>query len=121
MRILPRRLHAFMDYPFYLAMAMLPIVLGLGNSHPMAFVLPLTLGVAGLVMTALTDHETGLVAVIPFHVHHWLEAVAGLVLMSAAFVYGFVGVDLVAAISMGFVLLGCATLNRPAPSLVPAE
>ena len=87
----------------------------------MAFLLPLVLGVAGLVMTALTDHETGLVAVIPFAVHQKIELVAALGLIAAALVYRFNGMDLLVATGLGAVLLGCAILNRPAPALVPAE
>lgn len=121
MRILPRHVHALLDYPAYVGMIVLPILLGLGSSHPMAFLLPLVLGVAGLVMTALTDHETGLVAVIPFAVHQRIEAIAALGLIVAAIGYGFNGIDLYVATGLGVVLFGCAILNRPAPVLTPAE
>ncbi|MEO9896640.1 MAG: hypothetical protein ABJQ34_03115 [Paracoccaceae bacterium] len=121
MRFLPRHVHALMDYPAYIGMILFPILLGLGSSHPMAFLLPLVLGVAGLVMTALTDHETGLVAVISFSVHKRIEAIAALGLIVAAIGYGFTGIDLFMAVGLGAVLFGCAILDRPAPALMPAE
>ena len=114
-------LHACFDYPFYLSLAVLPFLLGLGMSHPMAFVLPLVIGVAGLMMTALTDHRAGLVGVIPFRTHLFLDAAAGLGLIAGALSYGFAGLDLVVALAAGGMNLVLALAHRPDERVIPAE
>jgi hypothetical protein len=71
-------------------------------------------GVAALLLAALTDHPTGLIRIIPYWLHLWVDRAVGLVFIIAPFAFKFVGLDawyywvLAAA-----VLLTTSVLNAP--------
>src|SRR5207244_4949487 len=48
-------------------------VLKLGQSGPVAMWLSIVVGVAALLLAALTDHPTGLVRIIPYWLHLWVD------------------------------------------------
>jgi hypothetical protein len=76
--------------------------------------LSVVVGVAALLLAALTDHPTGLVRIIPYWLHLWVDRSVGLVFIIAPFAFKFVGLDawyywvLAAA-----VLLTTSVLNAP--------
>jgi len=57
------------DYPVAIVLIAAPFVLKLGQSGPAAMWLSVVVGVAALLLAALTDHPTGLVRIIPY----WLQ------------------------------------------------
>ncbi|MGY4476180.1 hypothetical protein [Bradyrhizobium sp. USDA 3364] len=71
-------------------------------------------GVAALLLAALTDHPTGLVRIIPYWLHLWVDRAVGVVFIIAPFAFQFAGLDawyywvLAAA-----VLLTTSVLNAP--------
>ena len=66
-RFITRHIHSYLDYPVALALIFLPMVLGLGASNPLAFYLSVITGNAALILTILTDHETGIIKVLHTH------------------------------------------------------
>ena len=55
--------------------------------------LSVVVGVAALLLAALTDHPTGLVRVIPYWLHLWVDRAVRVVFVIAPFAFKFVGLD----------------------------
>ena len=70
-----------------------PFVLKLGQSGPAATWLSVVVGVAALLLAALTDHPTGLVRIIPYWLHLWVDRAVGVVFVVAPFAFEFIGLD----------------------------
>ena len=92
-RFITKTIHAYLDYPVALGLMIMPFLLGLGQSHPLAFGLSVATGVAALILTALTDHHLGVVKVLPYKLHLSIDFLVGLVFIAAPFVLGFTGLD----------------------------
>lgn len=119
-RFITKSIHAYLiDYPVALLLIVAPFVLGLGQSGPVAMWLSVVTGVAALLLAALTDHPTGLVRIIPYWLHLWVDRAVGMVFIIAPFAFKFAGVDawyywvLAAA-----VLLTTSVLNSPEDSVM---
>jgi hypothetical protein len=111
-RFITKSIHAYLiDYPFAIALLVAPFVLKLG---PVATWLSVGAGVAALLLPALTDHPTGLIRIIPYWLHLWVDRSVGVMFVIAPFAFKFVGLDawyywvLAAA-----VLLTTSVLNAP--------
>lgn len=92
-RFVTRRVHAYLDYPVAVSLMVAPLVLGLGASNPAAKWLSVVTGFAALVLTILTDHETGLIRVLPYWFHVLVDRIVGITFLIAPFVLGFKGLD----------------------------
>src|SRR3954454_23958911 len=115
-RFVTKSVHAYViDYPFAIVLLAAPFVLELGQN---AMWLSVVVGVAALLLAALTDHPTGLVRIIPYWLHLWVDRAVGLVFVIAPFAFKFLGLDawyywvLAAA-----VLLTTSVFNAPEESL----
>ena len=93
LRFVTKKLHALLDYPVALSLMFVPFALSLGGSHPAAKWLAVGTGVAALVLTILTDHQTGLIRVLPYRVHLAVDFAVGLVFIAAPLAFGFSGID----------------------------
>jgi hypothetical protein len=111
-RFITKSIHAYLiDYPFAIALLVAPFVLKLG---PVATWLSVGAGVAALLLPALTDHPTGLIRIIPYWLHLWVDRAVGLAFVVAPFAFKFVGLDasyywVLAAV----VLLSTSVFNAP--------
>ena len=56
MKFVTKRIHAFLDYPVAIALIVLPFLLGLGDSSPLALQLSVATGIAAFILT-LTEDE----------------------------------------------------------------
>lgn len=92
-RFVTKSMHAILDYPVALSLIILPFVLGLGGSHPLALWLAVSAGVAALILTVFTDHKLGLVRIIPYKIHVAVDLLVGLAFLLAPFAFGFSGID----------------------------
>lgn len=92
-RFVDRRVHAWIDYPVALSLVAMPFVLGIGADNPLARWLSVATGVAAFVLTLLTDHETGVVKVLPYWFHVAVDRLVGVTFVVAPFVLGFGGWD----------------------------
>ena len=93
LRFVTKTIHAYLDYPVAIALMVLPFLLGLGSSSPLAFWLSIITGAAAFVLTLLTDHETGVIRVLPYNFHLAVDFLVGIAFVAAPFVLGFVGLD----------------------------
>ncbi len=104
MKILNPRTHGYLDYVTVILFLVAPTVLGLTGIPAM---LAYALAMIHLVMTLVTDFPLGVVPLIPFTIHGWVERVVGPVLIIVPFVLGF-STDLVARnfyVAMGIVIV----------------
>ena len=119
-RFITKSIHAYViDYPFAIVLIAAPFVLKLGQTGPVAMWLSVVVGVAALLLAALTDHPTGLVRIIPYWLHLWVDRAVGAVFVIAPFVFRFAGLDawyywILAAV----VLLTTSVFNAPEEPVV---
>src|SRR5947207_13308321 len=93
-RFITKTIHAYLiDYPVAIVLIAAPFVLKLGQSEPVAMWLSVVVGVAALLLPDLTDHPTGLVRIIPYWLHLWVDRSVGLVCVIAPFASKFSGLD----------------------------
>lgn len=112
-RFITRKIHAILDYPVAFALMGLPFLLGLGESNPLALWLSVATGGAAFFLTVLTDHETGLIRVLPFGLHVAVDFLVGLTFVAAPFVLGFKGLDAWFYWLNGGAVLTVIALSRP--------
>ena len=93
MRFVTQKIHAFIDYPVALSLLGMPFLLGLGSSNPLALWLSVVTGAAAFVLTVLTNHETGLIKVLPYWFHVLVDRIVGITFAAAPFLLGFKGLD----------------------------
>jgi hypothetical protein len=121
LRFVPRQVHAYIDYPVAISLMAMPIVLGLGVSNPLAKWLSIATGVAAFVLTVFTDHELGVIKVLPYWFHVDVDRVVGLTFVVAPFVLGFSGLDAVYYWANGAAVLAVTfLLNAPVANEGPA-
>lgn len=112
-RFVTKNIHAYLDYPVALGLIGLPVVLNLGQSNPLAFWLSVVTGVAALILTMLTDHETGLIRVVPYSFHLIADFAVGVVFLAAPFVLGFKGIDFAYYVVNALAVLTVVSLHKP--------
>ncbi|MCR9197687.1 MAG: hypothetical protein NXI04_03490 [Planctomycetaceae bacterium] len=84
-----KNMHAWLDYPVAFSLMVLPIPLGLGQSHPAAFWLSVVTGVAAFVLTLLTDHKLGALRLLPYSLHLAVDFAVAIVFFAAPLVMEF--------------------------------
>lgn len=92
-RFITSTIHAYIDYPVAISLMATPFLLGLGAVNPLALWLSVATGVAALLLTLATDHDTGVLRILPYSVHLAVDRLVGLVFMAAPFVLGLAGLD----------------------------
>lgn len=112
-KFITKSMHAYLDYPVALALIVLPLLLGLGGSHVLAFSLSVATGIAALILTVLTDHQFGLVKVLPFNLHLAVDALVGIAFVLAPFAFGFSGLDAAYYWVLGGTVLAVVGMHKP--------
>jgi len=113
MKLITKKIHAFLDYPVAIALIALPFLLNLGTSNPLALQLSVATGIAAFVLTLLTDHETGLLKVVPYRFHLIVDFMVALVFLAAPFIFGFEGLDAYYYWINGVAVLLVVGLHKP--------
>ena len=94
LRFVTKSIHAYLiDYPVAAVLIFAPFILKLGQANPPALWLSVIAGVAALLLALLTDHPAGLVKVIPYWLHLWIDRAVGLVFLVAPFALHSAGLD----------------------------
>jgi len=113
MKFITQKMHAFIDYPVALALIALPFLLGLGASNPLALYLSVITGIAALVLTLLTDHETGVLPVVSYKFHLIVDFVVAIAFILAPFIFSFEGIDALYYWINGAAVLAVVGLHKP--------
>lgn len=122
LRFVTRQVHAWIDYPVAASLIAMPFLLGLGTGNPLAKWLSVATGVAALLLTILTNHETGLIKVLPYWFHVAVDRLVGVTFVAAPFLLGFGGLDAIyywangAAVILVTFLLNAQESDAPAMS-----
>jgi hypothetical protein len=93
-RFVTKTVHAYLDYPIASCLMATPFILGRDKANPIALWLSVATGIAAFALTFLTDHETGVIRVLPYR-FHVVDRAVGFVVMTAPFVLGVGGLDAV--------------------------
>ncbi|MEZ5936273.1 MAG: hypothetical protein R3F54_31110 [Alphaproteobacteria bacterium] len=112
-RFVTKTMHAFLDYPVALSLAVLPFALQLGGSHPLALWLAVIAGVAAFLLTVFTDHRLGLFRVIPYRIHVAVDLLVGVLFLLAPFAFGFGGIDAWYYWANAIAVITVASLSEP--------
>lgn len=113
MKLVTKRIHAYLDYPVAVALMALPSLLGLGKTNASALYLSVVTGVAALVLTLLTDHHLGVYKVIPYKWHLYVDFAVGVVFVLAPFIFSFEGIDAAYYWVNGGTVLTVVSLHKP--------
>lgn len=112
-RFVTKKIHAWLDYPVALSLVALPFLLGLGESSPLARWLSVGTGVAAFLLTVLTDHQLGVLRVLPYKLHLTVDFLVGVVFVMAPIALGFSGIDALYYWANGGAVLTVVALHRP--------
>lgn len=86
MKILSPKVHGYLDYVVVIAFALAPTIFGLtGLAATLAYVL----AVVHLALTLLTAFPLGVVGLVPFTIHGWIELLVSVGLVALPFIAGF--------------------------------
>jgi hypothetical protein len=120
-RFVTKSIHAYLiDYPVAILLMVAPFVLKLGQGGGAALWLSVVTGVTALLLAALTDHPAGLLRIIPFWLHLWVDRAVGVVFLIAPFAFSFTGLDAWYYWVLGVaVLLTTSVLNAPEQTALP--
>lgn len=113
MRFITKKMHSFLDYPVAFALIGLPFLLGLGASNPLALYLSVATGVAALLLTLMTDHQTGLLPIVPYKFHLMVDFAVAVVFLFAPFIFSFEGIDALFYWINGAAVLTVVGLHKP--------
>lgn len=86
MKFIKPDLHGIIDYVVVIFLWLSPTLFELSNYVSM---LTYGLGCVHLALTALTDFKYGLIKIIPFRLHGWIELVVSITLIGAPWLLGF--------------------------------
>lgn len=112
MKFVTKRIHAFLDYPVAIALIVLPFLLGLGNSNPLALQLSVATGIAAFILTLLTNHHLGVVRVISYKMHLMVDFLVAIIFIAAPFVFSFEGIDAYFYWINGIAVLSVVSLHK---------
>ncbi len=120
-RFVTKPIHACLDYPVAASLMVMPFLLHLGTSHPLAKWLSVATGVAALVLTFFTNHRLGVIRIIPYPVHLVVDFMVGAVFVIAPLLLGFAGLDAGYYWANAAAVLTVVCLHKPetAPSVEP--
>ncbi|MBK0399802.1 hypothetical protein H0I76_11425 [Limibaculum sp. M0105] len=112
-RFLTPTLHGVVDYSAAAALIVMPFVLGLGASDPLAKWLAVATGVAVIVVSLLTDYRLGALRVLPFRGHLAIDAAVASAFLVAPSVFGFSGLDAIYYWVNAVAVFAVVALSRP--------
>lgn len=113
MRFISKSIHARIDYPVALALIALPFLLGLGSEQPLALAISPVAGVAALFLTVFTDHDLGVIRVLPYRFHQAVDLAVGLLFLAVPFLLGLTGIDAAYYWVNGAAVVTVISLSKP--------
>jgi hypothetical protein len=112
-RVITKSIHAYLDYPVALGLIAMPFMFALGETAPLAFWLSVVTGVAAFALTVLTDHQLGIIRVLPYSLHLAVDGMVGITFVAAPIILGFAGLDFWYYMILGIIVLTVVGLHKP--------
>ena len=120
MRFVTKTIHAWLDYPVAFALVTLPFLLGLGTDQPLALAISPIVGVAAFLLTVFTDHDLGVIRVLPYRLHLAVDLAVGLLFLALPVTLGFTGLDAAYYWLNGAAVVAVICLSKPEGDMVSA-
>jgi len=111
-RFITKDIHAYLDYPVAIGLIAMPFILNIGANNPFAFWLSVITGVAAFVLTFLTDHQLGVIRVLPYGFHLAVDFIVGLTFLAAPFGLGLSGLDAAYFYVLGATVVAVVGLHK---------
>ena len=86
MKVISPRIHGYLDFLTVFIFLLAPTLLGLGQLSAM---LAYALAAVHLIVTLASDFPFGVVKLIPFTIHGWIERMVGPLLIAIPFILNF--------------------------------
>ena len=104
MKVISPRMHGYLDFLTVILFLFAPTLFGLNQVPAM---LAYSLAVVHLIVTLASDFPFGIVKIIPFTVHGWIERIVGPLLVAVPFILGFANEEIARNfyIAAGFVII----------------
>ena len=104
MKVISPRIHGYLDFLTVVIFLLAPTLLGLSQ---LSAILAYGLAVVHLIVTLASDFPFGLVKLIPFTIHGWIERMVGPLLIAVPFIFNFSDEDLARNfyIAMGIIII----------------
>ncbi|MCE9597672.1 MAG: hypothetical protein K8S54_06865 [Spirochaetia bacterium] len=109
MKILTPFLHGLLDYVTVVIFLVAPTALGLAG---LAAVVSYALAGVHLLMTIVTNFRLGVIKLVPFTLHGWVERIVGPVLVILPFILGFENIARLFYIAMGVIIVIVGVLTN---------
>ena len=109
--LISQKFHAYIDYPVAIGLIVMPFLFGFGG---IALALSVATGIAAFVLTALTNHETGLFPVFSYKFHLVVDGLVGVAFVAAPFILGFQGLEMAYFLVLGATVLAVVGTHKPA-------
>lgn len=85
MKFIDSKIHGILDYLVVLFLAISPVVFDLPENTA---IFTYCLGAIHLLLTIATRFELGIIKIIPFSIHGWIELAVSIALVACAFYFG---------------------------------
>ncbi len=110
MKVISPRMHGYLDFLTVIIFLLAPTLLGLSQLPAM---LAYSLAAVHLMVTLASDFPFGIVKLIPFTIHGWIERLVGPSLIALPFILGFADEETARNfyIAMGVVIIGVGILT----------
>jgi predicted membrane metal-binding protein len=109
------KFHAGLDYVGGILITASPWIFGFYNVGGASLFIPLVFGGLQLFMVIFTDHEGGLVKVIPLQIHLMVDMLVGFILIVSPFVYNFYPFVFLPHVLLGLLAFGSGIFTQSSP------
>jgi hypothetical protein len=117
LRPISARAHGMMDYLYGLLLMAAPWLFGF-SAEPAARESAIAVGVLTLLYSVATEYELGLIRLLPFRAHLWLDGIIGLALVIGPWLMPVSGKARIVLVGFGIVALVVSALTRrPHPNM----
>lgn len=116
MRMISTRVHGILDYTVGIALILAPWLFDFANGGA-AMWIPISLGIATILYSLMTNYEMGIASVITMPTHLWIDGIAGLFLALSPWLFGFNEIVVLPHLIVGMLMMATALTTNPVPAL----
>jgi hypothetical protein len=111
MKFISRRTHAVLDYLVGVVLIAAPWLLGFSDNNAATWSAA-GVGIATLLMSAITDYEGGLIKILPMGAHLTMDVIAGIFLAASPWLLGYSGQVFLPHLIVGIMEIGVVLFSE---------
>lgn len=115
MKILSTRVHGVIDYVMSLIVMGSPWIFGFARGGGPETWVPVVVGAVGLIYSACTNYELGIVRSLSMRTHLGLDYASGAMLAISPWLFGFAENVYLPHLILGLLAIGAAAMTNPVP------